>query len=203
MTRTALGLVVVVIVIGAGAAALSLGLSADARAAPPAPSAEAGASATTSAASPRGGPSVSTAALGCRITAVVGAPARRRHRRVGRAGCAGFVGWRGFAGSDRAIGAPPRRRAWQAFAPPAALAAPTSAAGFDPRHTVVPILFPLRSSAAYRVRAPLAHPTTRCRLHVQPDPGRRADGTLLRAHDGVDLLVPIGRRWLPRSPARS
>ena len=40
--------------------------------------------------------------------------------------------------------------------------------------------------------APLAHPTTRCRHPYNQIRGVAPNGTLLRAHDGVDLLVPIG-----------
>src|SRR5439155_26926561 len=74
--------------------------------------------------------------------------------------------------------------------------APTTAVGFDPRHTVVPIAFPLPASARYRYgdawrvpRLGVVYPYNQIR-------GVTSSGALLRAHDGVDLLVPIGTNVL-------
>jgi murein DD-endopeptidase MepM/ murein hydrolase activator NlpD len=77
-------------------------------------------------------------------------------------------------------------------APAPGRGAPTSAAGFDPRHTIISIAFPLPASARYsygdgwRVRrVGVVHPYNQIR-------GVAGDGTLLRAHDGVDLTAAIG-----------
>jgi murein DD-endopeptidase MepM/ murein hydrolase activator NlpD len=71
-------------------------------------------------------------------------------------------------------------------------AAPASAAGFDPRHTPVPMAFPLPARAKY-VYGP-AWRTPRLGIVYPYNQIRGVDrnGTLLRAHDGVDLQVPIG-----------
>jgi murein DD-endopeptidase MepM/ murein hydrolase activator NlpD len=70
-------------------------------------------------------------------------------------------------------------------------AAPTSASGFSLRHTVVSIRFPLKSSSAYsysdnflvrRVGTLYSY------NHALPAMG----GGLSRAHDGVDIYVPLG-----------
>jgi murein DD-endopeptidase MepM/ murein hydrolase activator NlpD len=89
--------------------------------------------------------------------------------------------------------------------------------GFDPRHTVVPILFPLRSSAAYRYGPLWRTPRLGVVTAYNQIRGVAPNGTLLRAHDGVDLLVPIGtplvapfagtvvnpaRIWKPWDPQR-
>jgi murein DD-endopeptidase MepM/ murein hydrolase activator NlpD len=96
-------------------------------------------------------------------------------------------------------------------------AAPNSATGFSLRHTVVPIAFPLPAKPPHkygdRYRAPrvgVVYPYEEAR-------GRTASGTLLRAHDGVDIQVPIGTRvfasfagvvvdpaqhWKPWDPSR-
>ena len=96
-------------------------------------------------------------------------------------------------------------------------AAPTSANGFSLRHTVVPIAFPLPAKPPHkygdRYRAPrvgVVYPYEEAR-------GRSTSGTLLRAHDGVDIQVPIGtrvfasfdgvivdpaQRWKPWDPSR-
>ncbi len=77
-------------------------------------------------------------------------------------------------------------------ASPGPPAAPTSATGFRLRQTVVPIGFPLPTSSNYRygdrwraARVGTVYPYEEFR-------GRAPDGTLLRAHDGVDLLVKLG-----------
>jgi murein DD-endopeptidase MepM/ murein hydrolase activator NlpD len=75
---------------------------------------------------------------------------------------------------------------------PGPAAAPTSATGFRLRQTVVPIGFPLPAGSKYRygdrwraARVGTVYPYEEVR-------GRAPDGTLLRAHDGVDLLVKLG-----------
>jgi murein DD-endopeptidase MepM/ murein hydrolase activator NlpD len=77
-------------------------------------------------------------------------------------------------------------------ASPGPPAAPASAAGFRLRQTVVPIGFPLPAGSNYRygdrwrvARVGTVYPYEEVR-------GRAPDGTLLRAHDGVDLLVKLG-----------
>ena len=95
--------------------------------------------------------------------------------------------------------------------------APTSAVGFRVRDTVVPMAFPLRASAAYRYgdgwrasRVGVVRPYEQIR-------GVAPDGSYLRAHDGIDLLVKLGtpvyapwsgtvidpaKRWKPWDPSR-
>ncbi len=74
---------------------------------------------------------------------------------------------------------------------PAGSAAPTSASKFDPRHTVVPMAFPLPATAQYTY-GPLWR-TPRLGI-VYPYNQIRgvSKGVFLRAHDGVDLEVAIG-----------
>jgi murein DD-endopeptidase MepM/ murein hydrolase activator NlpD len=96
-------------------------------------------------------------------------------------------------------------------------AAPTAATGFRVRHTVVPMGFPLPAASGYRYG-------DRWRVARVGEPydyeeirGVAPDGTLLRAHDGVDLVVSTGTpvlavfdgavidpttRWLPWDPSR-
>jgi murein DD-endopeptidase MepM/ murein hydrolase activator NlpD len=80
-----------------------------------------------------------------------------------------------------------------ASSPPVVVgAAPTSAVGFRLRKTIVSIGYPLPASASYGY-GPLWHAE---RVGV-PHPyesvrGFRADGSLIRAHDGVDIQVKIG-----------
>ena len=78
----------------------------------------------------------------------------------------------------------------------AAPAAPTSPVGFKPRATVVPIGFPLPRTSGYRydalwrvARLGVVYPYNQIR-------GVTANGTLLRAHDGVDLPVRNGTQVL-------
>lgn len=71
-------------------------------------------------------------------------------------------------------------------------AAPTSAAGFDPRHTVVPMGFPLPATARYRYGAVWRAPRLGIVYPYNEIRGVAKDGTLLRAHDGVDVEVAIG-----------
>jgi murein DD-endopeptidase MepM/ murein hydrolase activator NlpD len=70
-------------------------------------------------------------------------------------------------------------------------AAPTTAAGFNVRKTVVSIRFPLKATARYsyeddflvrRVGTPYAY------NHARATSG----GALQRAHDGIDVYVPLG-----------
>ena len=69
---------------------------------------------------------------------------------------------------------------------------PTSAAGFDPRHTLVPILFPLPGSARYRYAGLWRIPRLGVVYRYNQIRDVASNGTLLRAHDGVDLQVAIG-----------
>ncbi|MBM4409155.1 MAG: M23 family metallopeptidase [Chloroflexi bacterium] len=77
-----------------------------------------------------------------------------------------------------------------------AVPAPTSAAGFQPRRTVVPMAFPLPAASGYRYddawrvpRLGIVYPYNQIR-------GVSAAGALLRAHDGFDLRVRNGTRIL-------
>jgi murein DD-endopeptidase MepM/ murein hydrolase activator NlpD len=100
---------------------------------------------------------------------------------------------------------------------PAPPSAPVSATGFRLRHTVVPMGFPLPAASNYRYgdrwRVPRVGPV----YPYEEVRGRAADGTLLRAHDGVDLVVKTGTAvlatfdgividpapiWRPWDPAR-
>jgi murein DD-endopeptidase MepM/ murein hydrolase activator NlpD len=88
--------------------------------------------------------------------------------------------------------APPSGATASAPASPGPPAAPTSTTGFRLRQTVVPIGFPLPAGSNYRygdrwraARVGTVYPYEEIR-------GRAPDGTLLRAHDGVDLLVKLG-----------
>ena len=78
----------------------------------------------------------------------------------------------------------------------AAPSAPTSATGFKPRDTVVPIAFPLPRTSGYRYgelwrvpRLGVVYPYNQIR-------GVTSSGALLRAHDGVDLRVRNGTQVL-------
>jgi murein DD-endopeptidase MepM/ murein hydrolase activator NlpD len=101
--------------------------------------------------------------------------------------------------------------------PSAGPSAPVSATGFRLRHTVVPMGFPLPAASNYRYgdrwRVPRVGPV----YPYEEVRGRAADGTLLRAHDGVDLVVKTGTAvlatfdgividpapiWRPWDPAR-
>jgi len=77
-------------------------------------------------------------------------------------------------------------------APSTAPVAPSSAAGFDPRRTVVSMAFPLPSSARYRYGAAWRVPRLGVVYPYNQIRGVTPGGTLLRAHDGVDLEVAIG-----------
>ncbi len=100
---------------------------------------------------------------------------------------------------------------------PARAAAPTSASGFKVRDTVVPMAFPLPASAHYRYGDGWRAPRDGVVYAYNLIRGRTPVGTLLRAHDGQDLLVPNGtlvvspfdgvvidpaQRWKPWSPGR-
>lgn len=95
--------------------------------------------------------------------------------------------------------------------------APTSAAGFKPRQTLVPMGFPLRASAAYHYASLWRVPRLGVVYPYNQIRGVTAGGALLRAHDGVDLAVPVGtivlapfagvvvdpaQIWNPWDPAR-
>lgn len=103
-------------------------------------------------------------------------------------------------------------------APPAGeAAAPTSAVGFKVRDTVVPMAFPLPTSAAYRYGAAWRVPRDGTVRPYNLIRGVTPGGTLLRAHDGIDILVKVGTpvlapfsgividpatKWQPWDPAR-
>jgi murein DD-endopeptidase MepM/ murein hydrolase activator NlpD len=70
--------------------------------------------------------------------------------------------------------------------------APTSAVGFRPRTTVVPILFPLSASASYRYGDAWRVPRLGIVYAYNQIHGVGPGSVLLRAHDGVDLQVRIG-----------
>ena len=70
--------------------------------------------------------------------------------------------------------------------------APTSATGFNPRTTVVPIGFPLPATARYVYGSGWRTPRDGVVYPYNQIRGVAANGTLLRAHDGVDVQVPIG-----------
>jgi murein DD-endopeptidase MepM/ murein hydrolase activator NlpD len=102
-------------------------------------------------------------------------------------------------------------------ASPGVVAAPASATGFLLRHTVVPMAFPLLAATKHdygdRWRVPrLGEP-----YPYEEIRGVAPDGTLLRAHDGVDVVVATGTpvlavfdgividpatRWRPWDPSR-
>ncbi len=104
-----------------------------------------------------------------------------------------------------------------ATAPAGVVAAPTSPVGFDVRHTIVPMAFPLPASAAYRYGAGWRAPRDGVVRPYNLIRGVAPDGTLLRAHDGIDILVKVGTpvlapfsgividpatKWKPWDPAR-
>ena len=104
-----------------------------------------------------------------------------------------------------------------ASASPPGPSAPTSADGFSLRHTVVPMGFPLPAKPAHKYGARFRAPRVGVVYPYEEARGRTAGGTLLRAHDGVDILVPIGApvfatfdgvvvdpaaRWKPWDPSR-
>jgi murein DD-endopeptidase MepM/ murein hydrolase activator NlpD len=101
-------------------------------------------------------------------------------------------------------------------APPAG-AAPTSAAGFKVRDTIVPMTFPLPATASYRYGDRWRAPRVGVARSYNQIRGVAPDGTYLRAHDGLDLLVKLGtpvvapftgrvidpaKRWKPWDPSR-
>jgi murein DD-endopeptidase MepM/ murein hydrolase activator NlpD len=70
--------------------------------------------------------------------------------------------------------------------------APVSAVGFRPRATVVPMAFPLPAAARYRYGDGWLVPRVDKPYWYNEIRGVTAKGVLLRAHDGVDLQVPLG-----------
>ena len=96
-------------------------------------------------------------------------------------------------------------------------AAPTSPVGFRVRATVVPMLFPLPATAAYRYGDGWGVPRVGVVRPYELIRGVAPDGTLLRAHGGIDILVKVGTpvlapwsgtvidpasRWKPWDPSR-
>ncbi len=77
-------------------------------------------------------------------------------------------------------------------ASPGPVAAPVSAIGFRLRQTVVPMGFPLPAASSYRYGDRWRAPRIGTVYPYEEVRGRASDGTLLRAHDGVDLLVKLG-----------
>jgi murein DD-endopeptidase MepM/ murein hydrolase activator NlpD len=101
-------------------------------------------------------------------------------------------------------------------APPAG-AAPTSAAGFKVRDTIVPMAFPLPATASYRYGDGWRAPRVGMARSYNQIRGVAPDGSYLRAHDGLDLLVKLktpvlapfagrvidpAKRWKPWDPSR-
>jgi len=95
--------------------------------------------------------------------------------------------------------------------------APTSARGFKVRATVVQLAFPLPSTAAYRYGDGWRAPRDGIARRYNQIRGIAPDGSYLRAHDGLDLLVKNGTpvlapfsgtvvdpaaRWKPWDPGR-
>jgi murein DD-endopeptidase MepM/ murein hydrolase activator NlpD len=75
---------------------------------------------------------------------------------------------------------------------PGVRSAPTSALGFRPSATVVPIGFPLPASAKYRYGDGFRAPRVGRPYWYNQIRGVTRDGRLLRAHDGQDLQVRVG-----------
>jgi murein DD-endopeptidase MepM/ murein hydrolase activator NlpD len=73
-----------------------------------------------------------------------------------------------------------------------ASAAPTSPAKFDPRHTVVPMAFPLPATVPHHAQALWREFRLGVVYPYNQISGVAKNGTLLRAHDGVDLTAKIG-----------
>jgi murein DD-endopeptidase MepM/ murein hydrolase activator NlpD len=101
------------------------------------------------------------------------------------------------AGSALGAASPTAAAAASPSAPnasPAAVAsaAPTSAVRFDPRHTVVPIAFPLPATAQHHVQAAWREFRLGIVYPYNQISGVAKNGTLQRAHDGVDLTAKIG-----------
>lgn len=96
-------------------------------------------------------------------------------------------------------------------------AAPTSAAGFKVRDTIVPMTFPLPATAAHRYGDGWRAPRVGVARSYNQIRGVAPDGSYLRAHDGLDLLVKLktpvlapfagrvidpAKRWKPWDPSR-
>ncbi len=97
------------------------------------------------------------------------------------------------------------------------VAAPTSARGFKVRATVVPLAFPLPSTATHSYGDAWRAPRDGVARSYNQIRGIAADGSYLRAHDGFDILVKNGTpvlapfsgtivdaatRWKPWDPGR-
>lgn len=79
-----------------------------------------------------------------------------------------------------------------ASASPTVAGAPTSALGFRPTATVVDMGLPFRTGTSFRYGAGWRAPRDGVVYPYELVRGVAADGTLLRAHDGQDLRVPVG-----------
>jgi murein DD-endopeptidase MepM/ murein hydrolase activator NlpD len=75
---------------------------------------------------------------------------------------------------------------------PTSSAAPASAHGFRPTSTVVPMGMPFRPGTSYRFGDGFRRPRNGVVYAYNLIRGVAPDGTLLRAHDGQDILVPLG-----------
>lgn len=84
------------------------------------------------------------------------------------------------------------RAARTAPAPAAVGPLPTSQHGFRFRDTVVPMRFPLPAGARYSYVNDFLAPRVGVVYPYEHVRGRAANGTLLRAHDGVDVHVATG-----------
>ena len=209
-TGVRIALVALLLVIAGGVLVLRPGLGGPATAAGPTARAPAsgaaggsGLAAATSSAAAAG--SVAGAASGSGLTS---------------SGASGASGTASPASASSTAGAASSAPGSSGASPSAAAgvtAAPTSAVKFDPRHTTVPILFPLLPTAKYGYQAFWREPRLGVVYPYNQIRGVAPDGTLLRAHDGVDITAAIGtivvapfagvivdpaRFWKPWDPQR-
>ena len=106
------------------------------------------------------------------------------------------------AASSRAVASPPAASPTATDASPtasaavstpaAAGAAPTSARGFRPEATVVAMGLPFRPGTRFAYGDGFRHPRDGVVYRYNLIRGVAKNGTLLRAHDGQDLIVPVG-----------